>query len=87
VTLRYGFIEKPDIRAALSESSGFPDGIDAERAVFFGARDMVVPGPHTIWVKWRLVLFAFLYRNAVRMIDRFNLPPERTIEIARQLKI
>jgi KUP system potassium uptake protein len=36
---------------------------------------------------WRLVLFAFLYRNSVKIVDRFSLEPENVIEIARQIEI
>jgi len=36
---------------------------------------------------WRLTLFAFLYRNSVKIVDRFNLEPSNVIEIARQIEI
>jgi hypothetical protein len=32
-------------------------------------------------------LFAFLYRNAVKMVDRFNLPAANVLEIARLIPI
>lgn len=35
----------------------------------------------------RLQLFSFLYRNAVRMVDRFYLPPRSVVEIARLIAI
>jgi KUP system potassium uptake protein len=34
-----------------------------------------------------MALFAFLYRNSVKVVDRFNLPPEHVVEIARQIEI
>ena len=37
--------------------------------------------------RWRLALFAFLYRNAARAIDRFSLPPKQVIEIAREIEL
>jgi K+ transporter len=36
---------------------------------------------------WRIRLFAFLYRNSAKVVDRLNLPPDRVIEIARQIEI
>jgi KUP system potassium uptake protein len=36
---------------------------------------------------WRVALFAFLYRNSAKIVDRFNLAPDRVIEIARQIEI
>jgi K+ transporter len=35
----------------------------------------------------RLALFAFLYRNAARAIDRFSLPPKSVIELSREIEI
>jgi hypothetical protein len=32
-------------------------------------------------------LFAFLYRNAVKMVDRFHLPAQSVVEIARLIAI
>jgi KUP system potassium uptake protein len=86
-TVRYGFIERPDIPATLRASEGLPEGVDMDRAVFFGTRDLVTAAKHSPLVRWRVLLFAFLYRNAVRLIDRFDLPPARTMEITRQLKL
>jgi KUP system potassium uptake protein len=37
--------------------------------------------------RWRLALFAFLYRNAVKAVDRFNLPSENVVEIGRQIEV
>ena len=87
VTLRYGFVEQPDIPAALEAITTLPDAVDLDKAVFFGTRDLVMPGSHPALTKWRYGLFAFLYRNAVRITDRFNLPPERTVEVARQVRL
>ena len=87
VTLRYGFIEQPDIPAALDSITTLPEAVNLEKAVFFGTRDLVTPGRHPMLTKWRYSLFAFLFRNAVRVTDRFNLPPERTVEVARQVRL
>jgi KUP system potassium uptake protein len=86
-TVHFGFIEVPDLTAALKELKGLPDSIDLDRAVFFGSRDMVTAAPHSAVNRLRIDLFAFLYRNAVRASDRFKLPPDRTIEVARQIKL
>jgi K+ transporter len=36
---------------------------------------------------WRRLLFAAMYRNAVRLPDRFDLPPETFLEIGRQIAL
>jgi len=88
VLCRFGFVEIPDLRQALASLEGLDPGIDLEHAVFIGARDLVVNRPGSGPLRRaRVALFAFLYRNAVKMVDRFNLPASNVIEIARQVEI
>jgi KUP system potassium uptake protein len=88
VLCRFGFVEVPDLRRACENIPGLDPAIDLEHAVFIGARDLVVNRPGSgILRRARLSVFAFLYRNAVKMVDRFNLPAPNVIEIARQLEI
>jgi K+ transporter len=37
--------------------------------------------------RWRLALFAYLFRNSVKTMDRFQIPPENFVEIAREVRI
>ena len=88
VNLRYGFQEKPDLTASLAALDGFGDKVDLSHAIFFGARDFVARDRSApVMSNWRTQLFAFLFRNGERITDRFNLPPGRTLEIARQIEI
>jgi KUP system potassium uptake protein len=88
VAARFGFFEIPDLRAALNNAHGLDPPIDFDGALFIAARDLVVPDPHARAIKgWRVALFAFLYRNSAKIVDRFNLPPERVVEVARQIEI
>jgi KUP system potassium uptake protein len=85
---RFGFLEIPDLRQALLKTHGLPAGVDFDKALFVGTRDLVVAkGKNASLHSWRLVLFAFLYRNSVKIVDRFNLEPSNVIEIARQIEI
>jgi KUP system potassium uptake protein len=88
VTIRFGFIEIPDLASALKKVRGLDPSIDLDNAVYFATRDLVVPKPNTSLLdRWRLPLFAFLYRNAVKVVDRFSLPPDRVVEIARPIEV
>jgi KUP system potassium uptake protein len=88
VVARFGFFEIPDLRMALNSAKGLDTGIDIDQARFVGTRDLVVRKPIGPALRgWRLALFAFLYRNSVKVVDRFNLPPDRVVEIARQIEI
>jgi KUP system potassium uptake protein len=81
VTLRYGFIEIPHIQRDLQKVPDLAAELDMRHVVFFASRDLVKPDRHSLLTKWWLGIFAFLYRNAVRATDRFNLPQDRTVEI------
>jgi KUP system potassium uptake protein len=88
VVARFGFVEIPDLRQALANTYGFGSSIDFDKAMFIGTRDLVVGKQKNASLRgWRLALFAFLYRNSVKVVDRFNLEPENVIEIARQIEI
>jgi len=88
VAIRFGFVEIPDLCAALYEVPDLDPSIDLENAVYFGARDQVVNrSAMSLMPSWRVPLFAFLYRNAVKAVDRFNLPSQRVVEIGRQIEV
>jgi KUP system potassium uptake protein len=88
VIARFGFLEIPNLRQALAGTRGFGAEIDFDKALFFGTRDLVVSKRKNASMRgWRLVLFAFLYRNSVKIVDRFSLDAENVIEIARQIEI
>jgi KUP system potassium uptake protein len=88
VTIRFGFIERPDLSTALACANEKGCQIDLRDAVYFVARDEVVrrPAPPRL-TPWRRMLFAFLYRNAVRTPDRFDLPADRFLEVGRQIEL
>ena len=88
VTLRFGFIEIPDLPAALKTLPGVDPAFDIDHAVYFATRDLVVCHPvNSGLARIRLPLFAFLYRNGAKAMDRFSLPRSNVVEIAREIEI
>jgi KUP system potassium uptake protein len=88
VVMRFGFVEIPDLCAALRAIPPPDPAFDIEHAMYFGARDLVVRRAGSRQLSYgRLPVFAFLYRNAVKMVDRFNLPAANVLEIARLIPI
>jgi KUP system potassium uptake protein len=85
---RFGYFEIPDLRRALRDARGLDPAVDFDKATFVGTRDLIVQRRESATMRgWRLTLFAFLYRNSVKVVDRFNLEPDNVIEIARQIAI
>ena len=88
VVARFGFFEIPDLRLALEHARRLDKAVDLDEAVFVSTRDLVVRKPLRPALRgWRMALFAFLYRNSVKVVDRFNLAPDKVVEIARQIEI
>jgi KUP system potassium uptake protein len=88
VEIAFGFIEIPELHVALRAIPALDPAIDLEHAMYFGTRDLVVRRPGSrVLGRGGLLLFSFLYRNAVKVVDRFHLPAQRVVEIARLIAI
>ena len=88
ITVHFGFVQVPDIPAALKLAKDRGCPIDLADAIYFGARDTVVCSKRSHWLmRVRLSLFMLMFRNSVRAVDLFNLPPESYVELGRQIEI
>jgi KUP system potassium uptake protein len=88
ITVHFGFVQVPDIPAALRQAKVCGCPIDLEDAIYFGGRDTVVCAKRRSWlVRARLRLFTLMFRNSVRAVDLFNIPPENFVEVGRQIEI
>ena len=87
VTVRFGFMENPDVSRALDrEKAKCP--INSDDAIYFSERDYAVARKHKPRLAaWRRRLFSFLYRNSIHPADRFNFPSEHFVQISRQIEI
>jgi KUP system potassium uptake protein len=88
VTVRFGFVERPNVIAALACAKEKGCTLDLDDAVYFASRDDVVRSDkRPRMAGWRRMLFAMMYRNAVRAPDRFDLPPDAFLEVGRQIAL
>jgi KUP system potassium uptake protein len=89
LTVRYGFFEFPDVPATLAKAGKkIPATIDLDNVVYFAECDEIMPKRRaSYWWRWRRALFAFMFRNSVHMLDRFNLPTESLVEIGRRIEM
>ena len=88
VNVRFGFVEMPNLTLALAHAREHGCQVDLDNALYFAERDEVVRSKTRPRLSgWRRMLFGFMYRNAVRTPDRFDLPADRFIEISRQVEL
>jgi KUP system potassium uptake protein len=88
MTVRYGFIEVPNLPRALRDAKIHGCPIDLSKAVYFSTRDRVIRDRKQRHLpRWQVPVFSFLFRNSVRAVDIFNLPPHNFVEISRQIEL
>jgi KUP system potassium uptake protein len=87
VTVKYGFMQTPDIPRALAECSlkGVPISVD--RVSYFLGRETLLPSGDARMQPWRKRLFSFIARNAVPATAYFGLPPGRVVELGMQIRL
>jgi KUP system potassium uptake protein len=83
----YGFMDKPDLVAALEACRG--DGLEFNLLAtsFFVSRETIVPTPGGGMADWREQLFATMSRLAGSAADYLNIPPNRVIEVGTRIEI
>ncbi|WP_044873817.1 potassium transporter Kup [Pseudomonas sp. LFM046] len=87
VILHFGFIEEPDVPAALKLCHLNELDFSPMRTTYFLSRETVIPTKRIGMARWREALFAFLLKNANSNLKFFNLPLNRVIELGTQVEI
>jgi KUP system potassium uptake protein len=87
VTLRYGFMESPNIPRALEELRAHGVDYDPMQASFFLGREVLVRAMVPKLPKWRLFLFLIMARNAVPVTEFFRIPSDRVVELGVRVAI
>jgi KUP system potassium uptake protein len=82
VLLRFGFMDTPDVPAALSGIVGRTDD-----AIFVVGRETYVATSKNKMGAVSESLFDFMSRNARRPTDDFNIPPEQVMEIGTYIDL
>jgi KUP system potassium uptake protein len=89
MTLRYGFIDEPDVPKALELAGALGLEFEMMTTSFFLSREMVVPvaAVESNMPLWRERVFAAMARNAENAADYFKLPANRVIELGTKVEI
>lgn len=87
ITLRYGFMENPNIPAALAQCRKKGLAFDVMTTSFFLSRRSLVPSKNSGLPMWQDRIFIALARNASDASSYFSLPTSRVVEIGAQFII
>jgi KUP system potassium uptake protein len=87
VHLKFGFMERQDVPAALTDMVHADFGFDASDAVYVLGKETVIVTSETSWDLVRNRLFALMHRNASNAAGFFALPPEDVMEIGVQVEM
>ncbi|MDX2233503.1 MAG: potassium transporter Kup [Hyphomonadaceae bacterium] len=88
IALRFGFMETPNVPAALAmlRKSNRID-FAVMQTSFFLARRTILPSPERGMPLWRDNIYVALTRVATNAVDYFCIPRERSIEIGEKLSL
>jgi len=87
VVVNYGFMEDPDVVAALGEFDVDGCTIDPLKATYFIGRETITSTPEEGMPVWREQLFELLNRGAASASRFFNLPRDRVFEVGTHVEI
>ncbi len=87
VKLYYGFMETPDIPAALELCGQSGLKFNMMDTSFFTSRAVIAIGAKSGMAKWRGRLFLALSKNAMNAADFFKIPANRVIEMGTRVEI
>jgi KUP system potassium uptake protein len=87
VLVRYGFMESPDVTAALLSCQLGPPEPDIMDTSFFLSRETFIPSDRPDLPAWREQLFIRLANSALDATKFFKLPPDRVVEVGSQVEI
>jgi KUP system potassium uptake protein len=87
LVIRYGFMEDPDVPAALKFATGCGPMFKMMDTSFFLARQTLIASSRPGMAIWREKLFAWMLRNAESAMEFFRLPTNRVVELGSQVEI
>ncbi|MBK5264064.1 MAG: potassium transporter Kup [Alphaproteobacteria bacterium] len=87
LVLKYGFMQEPDVPAALKAVTGCGAEFKMMETSFFLARQTLLPSARPGMPIWREKIFAWMLRNAESAMEFFRLPTNRVVELGSQVEI
>jgi KUP system potassium uptake protein len=85
--IRYGFMEAPDVPAAVERCRSREFPVDLDQISFFVSRETIMPSLQPEIAVWRERVFALMSRNAQNVTDFFKIPSDNVVELGAQVEI
>ena len=87
VRARFGYMEQPDVPAALRMCEPYGLSIDPRQASYFLGRRAIRMSAKARMPFWQQRLFIMLANQSARAIEFFRIPPERVVELGMQMSV
>src|SRR4051812_10913028 len=87
VQVHFGFMEKPDVPAALESAKGTTVRFNPMRTTYFIGRETILATRKLGLSAWRGSIFAWMTRNAGDVTSYFCLPPNGVVELGARVEV
>ena len=87
VEAKFGYMEQPDVPAALRACEPHGLSIDPRQASYFLGRRSIRLSPRAPMPFWQQRIFIMLTNQSARAIEFFRIPPDRVVELGMQMSV
>ena len=87
VVVNYGFMQNPNVPAALGALKGLAQPLEPMSTSYFLSRDIVIPTIGGGMAPWREKLFAQMHHNASAAAEFLHLPTNAVVELGSKIEI
>jgi len=87
VEAKFGYMEQPDVPAALRACADKGLDIDPRQASYFLGRRVIKMSARSSMPFWQQRIFIMLANQAAKAVEFFRIPPDRVVELGMQMSI
>lgn len=87
VEAKFGYMEQPDVPAALRACAEKGLEIDPRQASYFLGRRVIKMSARSSMPFWQQRIFIMLANQAAKAVEFFRIPPDRVVELGMQMSI
>ena len=87
VEAKFGYMEQPDVPAALRACADHGLDIDPRQASYFLGRRVIKMSARSSMPFWQQRIFIMLANQSARAVEFFRIPPDRVVELGMQMSI